>query len=121
MPGTATATQIGSFERLLGQELGFHPSSDQAHLALAAWDYAKAATKAAIKVGHRPTEYHRVCMIAKIINQQNIRSFVSGWAEDRYRRGTDNSEPRITRTSSFVELWERLAITGKNREARQTR
>ncbi|MGY6633946.1 MAG: hypothetical protein ACXIU8_09395 [Alkalilacustris sp.] len=114
VPGSATPGQVAAIEKLIGGEVGFPLSREQAHIILDAREYARAILERLRKEGAQFDETATVRLVAYIANDEPLRAYVCEWGRGRFGRGTHGETPRLRRNDHFHKVVEHAGRLAKN-------
>lgn len=107
-PGTATEAQVAAVEKVFGyafpdsESLSF----EQASMILCSREYARAMADVFDREG-RPLdeEISTPVIIAFILSDDTLRSYISKWGRNRFARGTHHEPPKLRRNEHFNKVY----------------
>lgn len=107
-PGTATKAQVAAVEKVFGHAFPDSESLsfEQASMILCSREYARAMADVFDREG-RPLdeEISTPLIVAFILSDDTLRSYVSKWGRNRFARGTHHEPPKLRRNEHFDKVY----------------
>ena len=104
----ASGAQKESVQRFYHKNLDLPISYDRASTMLSIRSYVQALAEILRSEGHKVSDDLEVVVARWVIGEQDLFAYVTAWNDRRFKRGTHNSPPRLTRDAHFLRVYNKM-------------